>query len=139
MAELQTKKTGASVDAFIAAQPDAAVRADCHTIIRMMSAATGDAPSMWGPAIVGFGHSKLKYASGKEIDWMEVAFSPRKNNLTLYLYGEHEQLLAKLGKHRTSKACLYIKRLADVDTQVLKDLVEASVKAFRKAEKEGRS
>lgn len=131
MAALQTTKTGASVEAFIAAVPDEGVRADCHTIIRIMSSATGDAPSMWGPAIVGFGHSTLRYSNGKESDWMEVAFSPRKGTLVLYLHGEHAQLLAKLGKHRSTKACLYIKRLADVDLEVLEALVEASVKEQR--------
>lgn len=127
MAELQTQRTGASVDALESAE----VRADCRTIIALMSAATGDAPAMWGPAIIGFGKSTLKYASGREIEWMEVAFSPRKGKLTLYLDGHHAELLAKLGKHSTSKACLYIKRLADVDTKVLKALVVASVKRTR--------
>lgn len=130
-AELKTQKTSASVEDFIATQQDEQVRADCQAIINLMSAATKAPPKMWGPAIVGFGSSVLKYPNGREMDWMRIGFSPRKANLTLYLPVPLEGLapqLAKLGKHTTSKACLHIKRLSDVDMKVLKALVAASLK-----------
>ncbi|HMC97898.1 MAG TPA: DUF1801 domain-containing protein [Flavobacteriales bacterium] len=129
-AELKTKKTAASVDDFIGGQKDEQVRDDCRTLIKLMSAATKDEPKMWGAAIVGFGHTTLKYDSGRELDWMIIGFSPRKANLTLYglgSSGKREELLAKLGKHTTGKGCLYIKRLADVDMKVLTELIQDSV------------
>ena len=129
-AELKTKKTEASVEGFIAAQKDERTRVDCRAIIELMSAATKAPPKMWGAAIVGFGSVHLKYPSGRELDWMLCGFSPRKANLTLYLPGPLEALrphLAKLGKHSTGKSCLYIKRLSDIDTGVLRELVQKSV------------
>ena len=133
--ELKTRKTGASVDDFIDTLDDEQMRDDCRALIKLMSAATNDGPAMWGPAIIGFGHGKLKYPNGREIDWMQIAFSPRKANLTRYLDGDHTSRAAqlkKLGKHSISKACLYIKRLADVDMKVLKEMIEASVRAEQK-------
>ena len=131
MAEAKTKPTKQSVKGFIANLPDPAIRADCSTIANLMETATGSKPVMWGTSIVGFGARKIKYASGQEVDWPLIAFSPRKQNLTLYvLSGEdsHPDLLAKLGKHSVSKGCLYIKRLSDVDMPTLKKLIGASVK-----------
>jgi hypothetical protein len=86
---------------------------------------------MWGPSIIGFGHRVLKYESGREFDWMIAAFSPRKANLTLYVIADspkQPELLAKLGKHTVSKACLYVKRLADIDEKVLEELIKEAVK-----------
>ncbi|HET8947980.1 MAG TPA: DUF1801 domain-containing protein [Candidatus Polarisedimenticolia bacterium] len=129
MAEPKTRETKASVAAFLGKITDAERRKDCKAIAAMMRRATGAAPKMWGTAIVGFGSRPLKYASGRELDWPLVAFSPRKGDLTLYLGppDAHADLLKGLGKHKTSKACLYIKRLADVDRKVLESLIRRSL------------
>lgn len=130
MAEPKTKQTDASVDAFIAAIEDERKREDCRALAKMMKSATRAEPKMWGASIVGFGQYRYKYASGQQGDWPLVAFSPRKQNITLYImsgFDEYDELLQKLGKHSTGKACLYIKRLSDVDQGVLKDLVKRSV------------
>ena len=135
MAELKTKKTAASVSEFLTAIADEQKRKDCKTVAAIMQKATKSTPAMWGPAIIGFGDSKLKYADGREIDWMLVAFSPRKQNITLYLTPGaegYDELLAKLGTHSCSSACLYIKRLSDVHMPTLIKLVNASVKHARK-------
>lgn len=131
MAELKTKKTEASVDDFLNTIKDEGTRQDCFDIVKMMKQVTHAEPKMWGPSIVGFGSRIIKYASGRELDWMIIGFSPRKANLTLYIPGELEKqasLLKKLGKHTTGKGCLYIKKLTDVDTKVLKELLSLSVK-----------
>lgn len=127
--ELKTKETAASVDAFIATLKDETTRDDCRSIIQLMSAATGEPPKMWGAAIVGFGTMKLKYPSGRELDWMVIGFSPRKGNLSLYGLQMKEAHLSKLGKHSTGKGCLYIKRLEDVDLKVLKAMIGDATKA----------
>jgi len=120
------------VDKFIKSQPDEQVRADCAVISTLMSEATGEPPQMWGSSIVGFGSYHYKYASGREGDMPIIGFSPRKQNLTLYLtmytFDEHAELLSKLGKHSLGKGCLYIKRLSDIDLPTLKKLIKASVK-----------
>jgi len=129
--ELKTKATEASVEDFLNGVADERVRADCRKISEIMTELTGAPPKMWGANIIGFGSQSLKYASGRELDWMIVGFSPRKANITLYLStGEawNEDLLGKLGKHKTGMGCLYFKRLADVDEDVLKKLIEESVK-----------
>ncbi len=126
----KTVPTGASVKDFIAAVPDAQRRADCTAVARLMQAATGEMPVMWGSAIVGFGSYRQQYANGSTGDWPVVAFSPRRNDLTLYLMPGFEgasELMARLGKHKTGKVCLYLKRLADVDLAVLDELIRASV------------
>lgn len=134
MAELKTRPTNESVDAFLDKVDDPQKRKDCYTIRKLMGKATGQPAVMWGPSIVGFGSRHLKYASGRELDWPIMAFSPRKQNLTLYItegyddYKNYSDLLAKLGKHSTSKACLYIKRLSDVDLGVLTALINKSAK-----------
>ena len=129
MAEPKTRETKASVAAFLGKIADAERRKDCRTVAAMMRRATGHAPKMWGTAIVGFGRRPLKYASGRELDWPLVAFAPRKGDLTLYLGspGTKADLLKRLGKHKTSKACLSIKRLADVDTKVLEAVIERAL------------
>lgn len=129
MAEPKTKKNDASVEAFLHSV-DKKRQDDCFALLELMREATGAEATMWGSAIVGFGEYRYTYAGGRTGDWPVIAFSPRKQNLTLYLssgFDGYDDLLAKLGKHSVSKACLYIKRLADVDTDVLRQLVEASV------------
>jgi hypothetical protein len=134
-AELKTKPTEASVEDFLNGVEDERVRADCRQIARLMTDATGAPPKMWGANIVGFGTRTAKYASGKEVDWLIVGFSPRKANLTLYLStGEkwNEELLSKLGRHKTGMGCLYFKRLSEVDEDVLKKLINESVERAKK-------
>lgn len=132
--ELKTKQTESSVEDFLNSIEDEKVLADCRKISAMMEKATGAKPKMWGTNIVGFGQRLLKYESGRELDWMEIAFSPRKANLTLYVVDGSEaqnELLEKLGKHKTGKGCLYFKRLSDVDEKVLEKLIEKSVEKMR--------
>ena len=137
MAEPKTKLTAASVDDFFDTLPDEQLRDDCRTISAMMQAATKAPPKMWGAHIVGFGDHHSVYANGKPSDWMLIGFSPRKQNIALYLMGggfdQHADLMSKLGKHSTGKGCLYIKRLSDVDLPTLKKLVTASVKERKKS------
>jgi hypothetical protein len=131
MAELKTKPTGESVKAFIDAIPDETRRRDCRALVQIMKTATGAAPRLWGPSIVGFGDYHYKYASGREGDWFMVGFSPRKQDLTLYLaigFDRQQSVLKRLGRYRTGKSCLYIKRLSDIDLDVLRELVENSVR-----------
>lgn len=131
--EPKTKKTKSSVSEFLASVADEQRRADCERVVALMQAATGEAPTMWGEAIVGFGLHRQAYANGSTGDWPIVAFSPRKNDLTLYLKPEFEErdaLLAKLGRHKLGKSCLYLKRLSDVDVSVLEDLIVASVRGM---------
>ena len=131
MAELKTKPTAESVSAFIEKISDQTRREDCQAVIEMMKAVTKEDPEMWGPSIVGFGRYRQKYADGREAEWMITGFSPRKGDLTLYIMGGFESfpdLMKRLGKHKTAKSCLYIKKLADVDLKVLKELVKKSVK-----------
>lgn len=127
---MKTKATGASVKDFLARIEDPERRKDCEAVAAMMRKATGSAPKMWGPGIVGFGKYHYRYASGREGDWFVAGFSPRKGELTLYLMGglqAHAALMKKLGKHKTGKSCLYIKRLADVDPDVLRTLINKAV------------
>jgi hypothetical protein len=129
MAEPKTRPNKESVAKFIAAVPDAVKRGDCKVLVKLMQAATGCKPVMWGSGIVGFGSKPVKYADGHEQDWPAIAFSPRKQDLTLYImpgFAKLGPLLKKLGKHKTAKACLYIKHLADVDLAVLKKIIENS-------------
>ena|SRR5689334_4478445 len=126
MAELKTKKTEASVEKFINSVPDAQKRKDAVVILEMMKKATGEEPKMWGSAIIGFGNVRLKYDSGRELDWMRIGFSPRKQNLTLYIgigNSGYESMLKKLGKYKTGKGCLYINKLTDVDEKVLQEMI----------------
>lgn len=131
MAEAKTKATAESVDGFLDRVPDEARRKDCQTLVRLMRAATGEAPVMWGSSIVGFGRYRYKYASGHEGEWPIIGFAPRKNDLTLYIMPGFEpfaDLMARLGKYKTGKSCLYVKKLADVDQAVLKQLLAESTK-----------
>ncbi len=131
MAELKTKPNDASVLDFLATIEDEAKRDDCYEIMNMMEEVSGDQPKMWGKSIIGYGTYHYKYASGREGDWMKIAFSPRKQNITLYLMAgveQHPELLEKIGKYKNGKSCFYIKKLADVDTKVLRELMVASLK-----------
>ena len=135
MAELKTRPTNASVEKFLNKTTDEARRQDCFAVARMMEEITGEKPKMWGPSIVGFGSFHYRYASGQEADWPVAAFSPRKSDLTLYLtpgFQQNKDLMDQLGKHRTGKSCLYIKRLSDVHVPTLKKLIRESVKAVKK-------
>ena len=130
MAEPKTKLTEASVEDFLNAIKDEQTRQDCFAIVELMRKITKAEPKMWGSNIVGFGTYTYKYASGTTGDWPLTGFSPRKQNLTLYImsgFTRYDELLQKLGKCKTSKACLYVKRLADVDQKVLKELIEQAV------------
>lgn len=134
MTEPKTKRTGESVEGFIAAvAPER--QADCRELVRMMTAAAGAPPEMWGPSIIGFGSYRYRYESGREADWPLAGFSPRKSDLTVYLapgFQERHDLMTKLGKHKSSKACLYVKRLSDIDVEVLRELIDISVEETRK-------
>jgi hypothetical protein len=136
MPDLKTRKTDASVQDFLNAVEHPTRRADGFAILEMMRQITGKEPAMWGPSIVGFGSYTYKYASGQEGEWPVVGFSPRKRNLTLYImsgFDQYEELLAKLGKYKTGKSCLYINKLADVDREILEELVRRSVDFVREA------
>jgi hypothetical protein len=129
--EIKTKPTGASVEAFLSGVDDAQQREDSFKVLEMMRRISGEEPRMWGPAIVGFGEMVYKSpVTTREVDCMKIGFSPRKGTLTLYVlyYGrpEQEKLLKELGKHKTGKSCLYIKRLSDVDEKVLEKIVKVS-------------
>ena len=134
MAELKTKPTSASVDEFLDAIPDESRRKDCRSLLTMMRRVTGEEPRLWGNGVVGFGTYHYVYESGREGDWFVTGFSPRKNDLTLYVMAGLENfkpLLARLGKHKTGKSCLYVKKLDDVDSAALEELVTASVTQMR--------
>jgi hypothetical protein len=134
MAELKTKKTEASVDDFIAGIADEQRRADCRTLLAMMKRVTKAPPKMWGASMVGFGSYHYRYASGREGDWFLSGFSPRKQDLTVYVmagFEDYPELMARLGKYKTGKSCLYLKRLSDVDAAVLEKLIAASVKDMK--------
>jgi hypothetical protein len=136
--ELKTRVNDASVTKFLENVADERKRNDCFEILEMMKQVTKEEPKMWGSSIVGFGSYRYKGKSGREGDWMLTGFSPRKQNLTLYLMGgfdTHAALLKKLGKFKTSVGCLYIKRLDDVDRKVLKELVQASVRQMKQLAK----
>jgi len=137
MAEMKTKLNDASIEDFLNKVDDKQKREDCFEIARMMQQVTKEEPKMWGPAIIGFGSYHYKYESGREGDMMQIGFSPRKQNITLYigLGSEAENpLLKKLGKYTTGKGCLYIKKLTDVDRNVLQELIKES---FKRAPRSG--
>ena len=133
MSDVKTKKNEASVEGFLKSVENEKRREDSFVVLDLMKEVTGEEPTMWGTSIVGFGTYHYKYASGREGDWMKVGFSPRKQNMTLYLmdgFGSYGSLLDKLGKHKTGKSCLYINKLEDVDQTVLRELVKQSFKSM---------
>jgi hypothetical protein len=132
VAQIKTKPTSSSVEDFINTVPDEQKRKDSNAIIAMMQKATNDEPKMWGTSIIGFGDLRYKSpATGRQVDWFKVGFSPRKANLTLYLgldVKQHAEVLNKLGKHKTGVGCLYINKLQDVDVKVLDKLIGMAVR-----------
>jgi len=135
MSNLKTALNDGSVEDFLNSVEDEKKREDSNNILNLMQDITGEEPKMWGDSIVGFGSYHYKYASGREGDWFQTGFSPRKQNMTLYImagFDRYEELLAKLGKYKTGKSCLYVKKLEDVDQDVLRELVTQSV-AYVKA------
>jgi hypothetical protein len=136
---LKTQRNSASVKEFLDKVPDERRRKDAWAVSAIMEEVTGEKPAMWGASMVGFGSYHYKYASGQEGDWPVVAFSPRKDSLTLYImpgFSEYTGLLEKLGKHKTGRSCLYIKSLDDVHLPTLKTLVRQSVKHMKQIVKE---
>lgn len=134
MAELKTKKNDASVEGFLIGVENERRREDSFVVLEMMKRITGEEPTMWGSSIVGFGSYHYTYASGREGDWPRIGFSPRKQSLTLYVmpgFSNYDDLLSRLGKHRTGKSCLYVNKLADVDMDVLEQLIRSSLDAMR--------
>ncbi len=135
--ELKTKKNDSSVADFIATVEPEEKRQDCEHLLSMMSEITGEEGAMWGDSIVGFGKYKYTYASGHSGEMLLTGFSPRKRNLTIYImpgFDRYDELMAKLGKHKTGKSCLYINRLSDVDIKVLRELVSESVVVMRESD-----
>ena len=135
MADMKTTPTGASVTDFINSIEASDERKDCKEIMKMMKRVTGKRPKMWGPSIVGYGNYHYKYGSGREGDMFLAGFSPRKQAITLYImagFSNYDKLMARLGKYKTGKSCLYIKKLEDVDSKVLERLVTESVKYISK-------
>ena len=134
MAELKTKLNDGDVLEFLNSVEHEQRRKDGLEVLELMQEATGEQPKMWGTSIVGFGSYHYKYKSGQEGDWMEVGFSPRKQSMSLYImsgFSAYGELLAKLGKHKTGKSCLYINKMEDVDKDILKDLIKRSVAFIR--------
>ena len=133
LAEIKTKETDASVEDFLNKISDEQKRKDSFAIMEMMKKASGEEPKMWGASIIGFGNKRYKSpATGREVDWLKIGFSPRKANLSLYLtmgIQEHAEALEKLGKHKTGVGCLYINKLEDVDVKVLEKMIKTSLKA----------
>ena len=135
MAENKTRLTSKSVEAFLNGIEDPDRQEDCKKLAVMMEEITGAGPKMWGDSIIGFGNYHYRYASGREGDWFLAGFSPRKQNLTIYITCDLEyyaDMLEGLGKFKHGKGCLYINRLQDVDPQVLKKLITVSIKELDK-------
>ena len=134
MAELKTRPTGASVSEFLAGIQDERRRKDCTEVAKIMKRLTKSKPRMWGSSIVGFGTRQLTYPSGRELDWFVMGFSPRKTDLTFYIplpggFDKNKPLMGKLGKYKTGKGCLYVKRLEDIDVGVLTSLIERAARS----------
>lgn len=135
MAELKTKKNTASVEGFLKKVKDSQRKEDCFKVLELMKRVTGEKPLMWGSSIVGFGSYHYVYATGREGDWPLTGFSPRAQNLTLYImpgFDRYDELMKRLGKFKTGKSCLYLKKLDDVDQNVLEKLISESVKYMKK-------
>lgn len=136
MSDMKTKPTHKDVHAFLNTISDEPKRTDAFTILELLEAIVGEPAKMWGASIIGVGKYHYKYASGREGDWFLAGFSPRKQALTLYLMSGIDRfgaLLSQLGKYKTGKGCLYIKRLSDVDMTVLEKLIRASVNHLKEA------
>jgi hypothetical protein len=133
LAEIKTKPTRQAPTDFLNTIQNEQKRKDSFVLLEMMKKASGEEPKMWGGSIIGFGNKRYKSpATGREVDWLRIGFSPRKANLSLYIsvgIKEHAAALKKLGKHKTGVGCLYINKLEDIDIKVLKDMIETSLKA----------
>ena len=130
LAEIKTRQTSSSVDSFIDSIPDEQKRKDSRIILELMEKAIKEKPKMWGSSMIGFGNVRYKSpATGREVDWFKIGFSPRKANLSLHLIDlqRHADALKKLGKHKTGVGCLYINKLEDVDVKVLEKMISNSV------------
>ncbi len=140
MAKNKTQQTEADVTSFLAGVENEQRRSDSEEVLERMRTISGEEPKMWGPSIVGFGAYHYKYESGREGDFMRVGFSPRKNALTLYIMGgfdRHDELMESLGTFKTGKSCLYIKKLDDIDRDVLDELITASLAHMKTVYPEG--
>jgi hypothetical protein len=134
MAQLKTRPGDGDVEAFLAGIEPPNRREDCRTVVALMREVTDEAPVMWGDGIVGFGRYHYVYESGREGDWFLTGVSPRKRALTVYImagFDGYEELLAGLGRHTTGVSCLYVKRLDEIDLDVLRELIERSVAEVR--------
>jgi hypothetical protein len=132
LAEIKTKQTNSSVEDFIASVPDEQKRKDSLVLLKLMEKATKEKPKMWGASMIGFGNLRYKSpATGREVEWFKIGFSPRKANLSLYLtmnIQAHTDALKKLGKHKAGAGCLYINKLEDVDMKVLEEMIKTALK-----------
>ena len=131
LAKIKTRQNSASVAGFIDSIPDEQKRKDCQVILKMMEKAMKEKPKMWGTSMIGFGNVRYKSpATGREVDWFKIGFSPRKANLSLHLIDlqRHADVLKKLGKHKTGGGCLYINKLEDVDIKILEMMIDAAAK-----------
>ena len=131
LAEIKTKPTSSSVASFIDSISDEQKRKDSHVILKLMEKAIKEKPKMWGSSMIGFGNVRCKSpATGREVDWFKIGFSPRKANLSLHLLNiqQHADALKKLGKHKTGVGCLYINKLEDVDIKVLEKMISVAAK-----------
>lgn len=134
MSEPRTRPTDTDPRQVIAAIEHDRRRTDALTVLELMEEVTGEPPVMWGESIIGYGRYRMTYANGREADWMLVGFAPRKTKLVLYImsgFDAYDDLLTRLGKHKTGASCLYINKLADVNMDVLRELVAASVAHMR--------
>lgn len=132
--EVKTKPTGDSVEEYLAGRCGEDRQSDCAALLDLMGRVTGEKPVLWGSSIVGFGTYRYRYASGREGDWFLVGFTPRKSDLSIYImagFEKYEDLLSRLGKYKTGRSCLYIKRLSDVDMSVLEEIITDSVEHMR--------
>ncbi len=130
MAELKTQENNASVEAFLAGVENTRRREDALEVVEIMREISGLEPKMWGKAIIGFGSYDYTYASGRSGTWMRLGLSPRKQKLVVYImddYSGREELMARLGKHKTGKSCLYLNKLDDIDRDVLRELIRTSL------------
>jgi hypothetical protein len=140
MAELKTQLNDGDVLDFLKSVENPTRRGDSLVVLELMKAVTGETPKMWGTSIVGFGASTMTYANGKTNQWMATGFSPRKQSMTLYImdgFEGYDELMARLGKHSTGRSCLYIKKIEDIDQDVLRELVSKSVEHMRKTNPSG--
>jgi hypothetical protein len=130
MAEAKTRPNDGDVDAFLASVDDEKRREDCRTVVQILGRITGEQPKMWGGSIIGFGTYDYEYASGRTGSWPRIGCSPRKQSLTIYImpgFDRYEEIMAKLGKYKTGKSCLYVNRLEDIDLVVLEELAVESL------------